>query len=134
MANKIKITFLGTSASIPTVNRNHTSIILNYKEDNILIDCGEGTQRQFRKAKLNPCKVNKLLITHWHGDHVLGLPGFFQTLALSDYNREMQIFGPKKTKEFMRNFVGIFVPVFKFKADVNEINKEGIFYEMKNII
>lgn len=129
MASKINLTFLGTSASIPTVKRNHTSILLNYKEENILFDCGEGTQRQFRKAKLNPCKVNKLLITHWHGDHVLGLPGFFQTLALSEYNKEMQIFGPKKTKEFMKNFVGVFIPVFKFKAEVNEINKEGIFYE-----
>ena len=66
MAEKIKITFLGTSDAIPTAKRNHSAILLNYKEENILIDCGEGTQRQFRKAELNPCKISRLLITHWH--------------------------------------------------------------------
>lgn len=122
MTSKIKITFLGTSASIPSANRNPTSILLQYKDENILIDCAEGTQRQLRKAKLNPCKINKILITHWHGDHVFGMPGLFQTMVLSEYNREMSIFGPKNTKNFMKNFVSIFVPVFKFKAEVHEID------------
>ncbi|HKL24590.1 MAG TPA: MBL fold metallo-hydrolase, partial [Candidatus Nanoarchaeia archaeon] len=80
MTEKLKITFLGTSDAVPSARRNHSSIYLNYNGENILIDCGEGTQRQFRKAGLNPCKVNKLLITHWHGDHVLGIPGLLQTL------------------------------------------------------
>jgi ribonuclease Z len=54
MASSIKLNFLGTSAQIPTAKRNHSAILLNYKDENILVDCGEGTQRQFRKAKLNP--------------------------------------------------------------------------------
>lgn len=132
MASKIKITFLGTAASIPSENRNPTSILLNYNDENILIDCGEGTQRQIRKAKLNICGISKILITHWHGDHILGLPGLFQTLALSGYNREMLIFGPNKTKEFMKNFIKTFVPVLKFKADVKEISSSGIFFENKD--
>jgi len=127
MASTIKITFLGTSASIPSAERNPSAILLQYKDENILIDCAEGTQRQIRKAKLNPCKINKLLITHWHGDHVLGIPPFFQTLILSGYNQEMQIFGPKETKHFMKNFVNIFVPVLKFRADVKEVS--GKFFE-----
>ena len=65
MAEKIKITFLGTGSSIPTARRNHPAIYLQYGKENILIDCGEGTQRQFRKAKLNPCKITKILITHY---------------------------------------------------------------------
>jgi ribonuclease Z len=129
MPSKIKINFLGTSASIPSANRNPTSILIRYNDENILVDCGEGTQRQMRKAKLNPCNINKILITHWHGDHVFGLPGLFQTLALSSYNKEMLIFGPKGTKEFMKNFIRVFIPVFKFKADVNEVAKNGIFFE-----
>jgi ribonuclease Z len=132
MSSKINIIFLGTAASIPSETRNTTSILLNYKDENILIDCGEGTQRQIRKAKLNPCNINKILITHWHGDHIFGLPGLFQTLALSGYNKKMDIFGPKKTKEFMKNFINIFIPVFKFKAEVNEIQKPGIFFENKD--
>ncbi|HDZ60764.1 MAG TPA: MBL fold metallo-hydrolase, partial [Candidatus Pacearchaeota archaeon] len=98
----IKVTFLGTAASIPTVNRNHTSIHLNYQGENILIDCGEGTQRQFRKAGLNPCKITRILITHWHGDHVLGVPGLLQTLALTGYRKTLHIYGPKGTKQFLK--------------------------------
>ena len=63
----IKVAFLGTSYAIPTSDRNHTALLLTYNGENILVDCGEGTQRQFRKAKLNPCKVTRILITHWHG-------------------------------------------------------------------
>jgi len=129
MASEIKITFLGTSASIPSSKRNHTGILITYKSENILVDCGEGIQRQFRRARLNPGNLSKILITHWHGDHVFGLPGLFQTLALNEYNKNMQIFGPGNTKYFMKNFIHTFIPVFKFEADVKELNKKGIFFE-----
>ena len=121
MTEKVRITFLGTAASVPSAKRNPSAIFLQYKDEVILIDCGEGTQRQIRKAKLNPCRINKILVTHWHGDHVFGMPALFQTLVLSGYNRKMQIFGPKGTKQFMKNFVNIFVPVFKFDAQVSEV-------------
>ncbi|MCW8966013.1 MAG: ribonuclease Z [Candidatus Pacearchaeota archaeon] len=95
----ININFLGTAAHIPTIKKNHSSILLNYKKENILIDCGEGTQRQFRHAKLNPCKITRILITHWHLDHILGIPGLLSTLALSGYNKTLYIYGPSGTKE-----------------------------------
>ena len=60
---KIPVTFLGTGAAIPTARRNHPAILLQYKDENVLVDCGEGTQRQFRKAKLNPCALTRILIT-----------------------------------------------------------------------
>ncbi|MCL5018619.1 MAG: ribonuclease Z [Candidatus Pacearchaeota archaeon] len=123
----IKLTFLGTSDAIPTAERNHTSILLNYKEENILVDCGEGTQRQFRKAKLNPNKVTRILITHWHGDHVLGIPGILQTLSFSEYNKTLYIYGPLGTKEFMRNLFKTFVFHKNFKIEVEEVS--GKFFE-----
>ena len=123
----IKITFLGTSYQIPGVKRNHTSILLNYKGENILVDCGEGTQRQFRKAKLNPCKITRILITHIHGDHVLGIPGLLQTLSLSEYNKTLFIYGPLGTKEFMRNILKAFPFHLNYKIDVKEVN--GKFLE-----
>ena len=104
MGEKIKITFLGTSGAIPSIERNHTAVLLSYKSENILVDCGEGTQRQFKYAKLSPNKVTKLLITHWHGDHVLGIPGFLQTLAFSDYKKTLEVYGPVGTKKFMELF------------------------------
>ncbi len=128
MPEKIKIIFLGTSDAIPTVKRNHTSILFNYKNENILVDCGEGTQRQFRKAGLNPCKLTKILITHWHGDHILGLPGLLQTLAFNGYNRSLFIYGPKGTKKLMRNLLKTFIFVGKLNLKIEEI-KEGRFFE-----
>jgi ribonuclease Z len=123
----IKVTFLGTSAQIPTVKRNHSSILLNYKDENILIDCGEGTQRQFRKARLNPCKITRILITHWHGDHVLGLIGLFSTLAVSGYNKTLFIYGPKGTKRRIDELIKIFNFVKEYEIKIEEV--KGKFFE-----
>jgi len=104
MVEKIKLSFLGTGSAIPTARRNHPAMLLRYKAENVLIDCGEGTQRQFRKAHLNPCKITKILISHWHGDHVLGLPGLLQTMMLNGYNKKLEIYGPKGTNAKVRQF------------------------------
>lgn len=118
----IKITFLGTSDAVPTATRNHTAILLTYEGENILIDCGEGTQRQFKKAKINPCKLTRLLISHWHGDHVLGIPGLLQTLALNKYNKSLKVYGPKNTKSFMKKILDTFVFRGKQALEIEEIN------------
>lgn len=126
--NMTKITFLGTSDQIPSRGRNHTSILLTEEGENILIDCGEGTQRQFRKANLNPCKIDKILITHWHGDHVLGLPGLLSTLALSGYNKNLEIYCPKGIKEKIEGFLEIFSFRREYKIKIKEI-LTGKFFE-----
>ena len=128
--SKIKLTFLGTSDAIPSAKRNHSATLLTYNGENILIDCGEGTQRQFRKAKLNPCKVTRILISHWHGDHVLGIPGLLQTLALSGYSKTLYIYGPRGTKKFMRNVLNTFVFAGKYEIKVEEVS--GKFFEGKD--
>lgn len=118
---KIPIIFLGTGQAIPTLRRNHTSIIIQYKNETIMVDCGEGTQRQFRKLHLNPCKLTKLLITHWHGDHILGIPGLLQTLALNGYNKTLEIYGPEGTEQFIKEILGIFIYEGKISYKVKEI-------------
>jgi ribonuclease Z len=122
----IKLTFLGTSQAVPTAKRNHTSILLRYEDEMILIDCGEGTQRQFRIADINPCKITRILITHWHGDHVLGIPGLLQTLALNGYNKTLNIYGPKGTKRFMDMIYELFVFTGGIRIEVHEVEK-GVF-------
>ena len=137
MAEKIKLNFLGTGSAIPTERRNHPAVLVRYKDEVILMDCGEGTQRQFRKAKLNPCRITKILITHWHGDHVLGLAGLLQTLNLNGYNGELIIYGPKGSKNEFKNMVSPYLGFYwnvskqagsKFDIVVKEVD-EGIFLE-----
>lgn len=129
---KIPISFLGTGQAIPTAKRNHSAILLTWNDENILVDCGEGTQRQFRKLKLNPCKLTKILITHWHGDHILGLPGLLQTLALNGYNRMLDIYIPKHTSKFMEMIFSMFVFQGKINYKIHECDP-GVIFEDKDI-
>jgi len=131
MTSKIDLTFLGTGDQIPSKTRNHTSILLSSNEENILIDCGEGTQRQFRRAGLNPCKITRILITHWHGDHVLGIPGILSTLSVSGYNKTLFIYGPKGTKEKIKKILEIFNFYKTYEIKIEELTS-GRFYEGKN--
>lgn len=128
----MEITILGTSEATPTPKRSQIAMLLTYKDENILIDCGEGTQRQFKIAKLNPLKITRILITHWHGDHVLGLPGLLQTLALNNYSKTLKVYGPKGTKKFLNLLLKTFVFKEKIKTEIHEINEEGRFIETKD--
>jgi ribonuclease Z len=130
MSSRVKLTFLGTADQIPSKDRNHSAILLTYEGENILVDCGEGTQRQFRKADLNPCKITRILITHWHGDHVLGLPGVLSTLALSGYSKELYIYGPRGTKKFVEELFKVFNFQRQYKIIVEEVM--GKFFETKD--
>jgi ribonuclease Z len=127
MTSKIKIHFLGTADAIPSERRNHLAVLLNYEGENILFDCGEGTQRQIRKAKLNPCKITKILISHWHGDHVLGLAGLLSTLSLSGYNKTLNIYGPKGFKRNFEDMIRLFHFEKTYKINVEEVL--GRFFE-----
>jgi len=124
----MELIFLGTSSMVPTKNRNHTSILLTYKIDGLLFDCGEGTQRQLTFAGIKPTKITKILISHWHGDHVLGIPGLIQTLAASGYSKTLEIYGPKGTKKFMNNIFESFIFDKKIMLKINDI-EEGVFFE-----
>jgi ribonuclease Z len=97
----INLTFLGTSNAMPTIQRNHPAILLEYSGETILFDCGEGTQRQLRIAKINPNKITRLVITHLHGDHILGIPGLLATLGMSEYQKTLKIYGPRRTKRHL---------------------------------
>lgn len=130
MTEKIKITFLGTGSMIPYQGRNHPAFLLSYQGENILVDCGEGTQIQFRKAKLNPCKITRILITHWHGDHTFGLPGLLRTLSASDYKKKLYIYGPKGFKAHMEKMFRAFGEIYQFKIEIKEVS--GKFFEAKD--
>ncbi|MCB9202334.1 MAG: ribonuclease Z [Flavobacteriales bacterium] len=99
----MQLTILGYNSAIPTMHSNPTAQYLNIRESGILIDCGEGTQVQLRKAKIKFNSINQIFISHLHGDHVFGLPGFLSTLALLGRTTSLTIYGPKGIKEFIEN-------------------------------
>jgi ribonuclease Z len=124
----MEIVFLGTSCMQPTKDRNHPAVMLIYNGEHILMDCGEGTQRQLKIAGIKPSKITKLLITHWHGDHVFGIPGLMQTLAASDYEGKLLIFGPEGSKTYMDNMMKSFASKGNINYEVTEIS-QGRFYD-----
>jgi ribonuclease Z len=124
----IKITFLGTGNAIPTEKRNHTGIFVNFGAENILFDCGEGIQRQFKISKISPSKLTRIFITHWHGDHILGLPGLFQTLAMSNYNGTLKIYGPHGTRKFISIITELLMHI-NINLEIHEIGPGKIIDE-----
>lgn len=88
-----EIVFLGTSASAPSVHRGLSAQIVLHNEHRFLIDCGEGTQRQILRAGVGFKRLNHILITHGHLDHILGLAGLFSTLSRWETIEEIEIVG-----------------------------------------
>lgn len=90
---------------MPTPERFSTAQVLNVLERFFLIDCGEGTQIQFRKYKIKTGKLNHILISHLHGDHFLGIFGIISTFSLLDRKHPLHIYGPYKLKELIDSFI-----------------------------
>ena len=130
----MQIVFLGTAAMVPNKERAHSCVFFSYNGEGLLFDCGENAQRQLKIAGIPPTKVDKILISHWHGDHVLGLPGLIQTLGGSEYEKTLKIYGPKGTKGFMKNMFKAFIfDKSLINLEINEIKKER-FFENKDYI
>src|SRR6201996_4281017 len=91
------LTFLGTSASVPSADRNHPALLVVAGSHRILVDCGEGTQRQLLRSGAGFRRLDRLLLTHGHFDHVLGIPGLFSTLRLRQSDETMRIHGGPDT-------------------------------------
>lgn len=97
----VKLHFLGTSCMVPTQERNHIATALEFNGTILLFDCGEATQNQIKRMKLPIGKIKKIFISHWHGDHVLGLNGLIQTLSNTDGVTKIEIHGPKDSKKYV---------------------------------
>lgn len=95
------LTILGFNSAIPTVNSSPTAQFLEMEERHFLIDCGEGTQVQLRKAKVRFSKINHIFISHLHGDHCFGLPGLIASFRLLGRKTPLHVYGPKGIKKML---------------------------------
>ncbi|MBU4538304.1 MAG: ribonuclease Z [Weeksellaceae bacterium] len=101
------LTILGFNSAIPTVNSSPTAQFLEMEERAFLIDCGEGTQVQLRKAKARFSKINHIFISHLHGDHCFGLPGLIASFRLLGREMPLHVYGPKGIKEMLETIFRI---------------------------
>ncbi|HIH13180.1 MAG: ribonuclease Z, ribonuclease Z [archaeon GW2011_AR9] len=124
----IDILFLGTGCMQPTKTRNHSGILLSSKKENILLDCGEGIQRQMRIAGIKPAKITRLLISHWHGDHVFGIPGLMSSMGADKPGTKLYIYGPIGTAKYLEHLFQSFAAKDIIEHEVKEV-KSGIFFE-----
>lgn len=127
----MKITFLGTSGSFPTANRGLPAIAVTRDGELLLFDCGEGTQRQMVLSKIRFSSRMKIFVTHMHGDHVLGLPGLFQSMSLFDRKAVVKMYGPSGLYAFVRAFKETVKFALTFPIEVKEVD-EGITCRAKD--
>ena len=121
----IRVVFLGTSGSVPTLKRNLPAVVVEGPRQLWMFDCGENTQRQMMQAKVSFHRKLKVFLTHLHGDHVLGLPGVLQTMALMDRKEPVQVYGPPGIKEFLVCTKETLNFGLTFPVEINEILGEG---------
>lgn len=117
------LTILGFNSAIPTVNSSPTAQFLEMEERCFLIDCGEGTQVQLRKAKARFSKINHIFISHLHGDHCFGLPGLIASFRLLGRETPIHIYGPKGIKKMLETIFDITETHRDFAVIYHELDK-----------
>jgi ribonuclease Z len=91
----LDLVFLGTAGSMPTAQRAPSAILVRRGGDRLLFDCAEGTQRQLLKSAVGLVELREIFITHFHADHILGLPGMLKTFALRGRELSLDVYGPR---------------------------------------
>jgi ribonuclease Z len=116
----LTVRFLGTSAARPTVERNVSSIAVIREGETLLFDCGEGTQRQMMRYGIS-FALDDVFITHFHGDHIIGVIGLFRTLALQGRTEPMRMFGPRGAARVLRGAAQFGVDRVGFPVEITEV-------------
>jgi len=129
----MELLFLGTSSMVPTKDRNQPALLVSTKNYDVLIDCGEGTQRQLKSIARSPNRIKKILITHWHGDHCLGLPGLLMTLGQNKYTDTLELYIPQGTGSHVRSMCDAFLVNLSYRLKVIECG-DGVVSEDEDLI
>jgi ribonuclease Z len=116
----LSVTFLGTAASIPTVDRNVAGLAVQREGETILFDCGEGTQRQMMRYGVG-FGFREIFFTHYHADHLLGVTGLLRTMGLQDRVTPVQLYGPKGAARVLGAAITLGIERNKFPVEVLEI-------------
>ena len=126
------LVFLGTGSGVPAKHRNVSSIALKLLDElnSIwLFDCGEATQHQILKTSVKPRKIDKIFITHMHGDHIYGLPGLLSSRAFQGGDTPLTIYGPPGIRQYVSMSMKLSQSHVKYPIDYVEFTEEGKLFE-----
>ena len=116
----LTLTFLGTAAACPTVDRNVSSLAVQREGELLLFDCGEGTQRQMMRYGVG-FSFKEIFISHYHSDHFLGVIGLFRTLGLMDRKEGVILYGPKGAERVLGGALAVGIERTRFPVDIKEV-------------
>jgi len=128
----LRVVFLGTGGSVPTVARSLPAVLVKRQNEQLMFDCGEGVQRQMVKAKLGFHRKMKVFVSHMHGDHVLGLPGLLQTMALLDRQKKLEVYGPVGIRQFLECIRESLRFGLTFPVEIYEVCGAGVVCDEKD--
>jgi len=118
----VRLTFLGTAGSWPTKERSASAIALDLERELVLLDCGEGAQRQFFQSSASFMRVRRIFLTHFHGDHFLGLPGLIQSMCLNHRTEPLDIYGPPDSDEMVGRALRMGYFTLRFPVTVHALS------------
>ncbi len=121
----IRVIFLGTAASRPTVGRNVTSLLVARAGELLMFDCGEGTQRQMMRFGTG-FTIDDVFFTHMHADHFLGIIGLLRTMGLQGRTEPMRLWGPEGTREILHEAVHLGVERVPFEIQIKELEQDAV--------
>src|SRR2546430_2999969 len=116
----LSVTFLGTSAARPTVERNVSAVALVREGETLLFECGEGTQRQMMRYGVS-FALSEIFFTHFHADHFLGVIGLIRTLGLQGRPEPLFLYGPKGAKKVLTTAMQLGVERVPFPVEISEV-------------
>jgi len=116
----LALTFLGTGAACPTVERNVSALAVQREGEMLLFDCGEGTQRQMMRYGVG-FSFRELFFTHYHSDHLLGVMGLFRTMGLLDRKEGVTLYGPKGAERILGNALAVGIERTRFPVEIVEV-------------
>lgn len=118
----MRLTFLGTAGSWPTKERSASALAIDTERELVLFDCGEGTQRQLFQSSASFMRVRRVFLTHFHGDHFLGLPGLIQSMCLNNREEPLDVYGPPDAKEMVDRALQMGYFTLRFPVAIHALN------------